>query len=103
MMAPRCPALQFVPAKVFIGGCSTETTNEGLGAYCGQWYACLPQLNHLHHHSHQASVGPHRPLNWPQVLPCRGEVADCHVMTGKGYAFVTFREVPSAQAFLEVR
>ncbi|GAB4824124.1 hypothetical protein N2152v2_011170 [Parachlorella kessleri] len=32
-----------------------------------------------------------------------GEVADCHVMTGKGYAFVTFQEVPSAQAFLEHR
>ncbi len=30
-------------------------------------------------------------------------MADCHVMTGKGYAFVTFQEVPSAQAFLEVR
>lgn len=59
----------FVPAKVFLGGCGSDLTNEGLAAYCGQW----------------------------------GEVADCHVMTGKGYAFVTFREVPSAQAFLEHR
>lgn len=58
-----------MPAKVFVGGCSSDTTNESLSAYCGQW----------------------------------GEVADVHVMTGKGYAFVTFREVPSAQAFLEVR
>jgi hypothetical protein len=31
-----------------------------------------------------------------------GEIADVHIMTGKGYAFVTFASVPTAQAFLEV-
>ena len=31
-----------------------------------------------------------------------GEVSDVHVMHGKGYAFVTFAAVPTAQAFLEV-
>ncbi len=32
-----------------------------------------------------------------------GEIADVHVFSGKGYAFVTFAAVPTAQAFLEVR
>lgn len=32
-----------------------------------------------------------------------GEITDVHVMSGKGYAFVTFAAVPAAQAFLEVR
>lgn len=32
-----------------------------------------------------------------------GEVSDVHVMHGKGYAFVTFAAVPTAQAFLEHR
>ena len=31
-----------------------------------------------------------------------GELSDVHVMEGKGYAFVTFAAVPTAQAFLEV-
>lgn len=31
-----------------------------------------------------------------------GELADVHVLHGKGYAFVTFAAVPTAQAFLEV-
>lgn len=30
-------------------------------------------------------------------------MADCHVMAGKGYAFVTYAEPTSAQSFLEVR
>ncbi len=32
----------------------------------------------------------------------RGHVKDAYVMTGKGYAFVTFEDVASARSFLEV-
>lgn len=37
-----------------------------------------------------------------QPVPGRGPVKDIHVMAGKGYGFITFEEVTSAQEFLEV-
>ncbi|KDD71845.1 hypothetical protein H632_c4301p0, partial [Helicosporidium sp. ATCC 50920] len=36
-------------------------------------------------------------------ITCRGELSDCRVLEGKGYAFVTFAVVSAAQAFLESR
>ena len=121
---PCCPSrllLQnFVPAKV--GGelqCAWQRrcTWLPLGLIVAAHLACLPVVPAAAPLTATARVGPSPLLqvflggvsndtNMESLQAyCGqwGELSDVHVMEGKGYAFVTFAAVPTAQAFLEVR